>query len=174
MFGAKNKDVAAADTSVNHNDDQQIVAVLNAVAPLFKDNADALHYIMCLYAITQIWDDLVDGDRQRTSDDINRMLRIALIDLNENAFFIRYRDKLVPLMLSAILQWQDANVLEKSDVVEDLVRAYSLRVSWHQIIAYCCDLIGGPSYSREVGPAVRRLYDETWEGFQQEMKERKK
>lgn len=63
-------------------------------------------------------------------------------------------------MMNVILQWQDANVLEIGDR-EDRAKAYMLKASVLQLFNYCAYLIGGPAWAAEVGPGLRRLYEES-------------
>lgn len=62
-------------------------------------------------------------------------------------------------MMSAILQWETANILETGDK-KDRDKAYMLRASLYQIIHYCAYLIGGLQWANEVGPDIWRFYEE--------------
>lgn len=133
-----------------------------------KDNVAAIHLCMNLTYIAHLWDDLYDNDRTRTGKDINDAFRIALVDLSLNPFYLENLTDFRPLMMNAILQWQDANVLERGSD-HDKHMAYMLRASFLQIFVYCAYLVGGPDWAAKVGPAMRRLYEEPLEDFLKEM-----
>ena len=134
-------------------------AWIEKLAPALKDDQWALQFCIDIMFIAHLWDDLIDGD-PRASKDINEAFRIALIDIPKNPFYSAYIGELRPVMMNVILQWQDANVLEIGDR-EDRAKAYMLKASVLQLFNYCAYLIGGPAWAAEVGPGLRRLYEES-------------
>jgi len=137
----------------------------------FKGNTDAVNLCVNLTFVCHLWDDLYDGDRQRTPQEISDAFRVALFDIPTNPFYIAYGLHLKPLILNAILCWQDANILEVSSNPHDQHLAYGLRAAFLQIFNYCAYLIGGSEWAREVGPDIRRIYEEPLQDFTQEMEQ---
>jgi len=133
-----------------------------------KGNLDAVRFCIDIVYIAHLWDDLIDRDIERSGHDINQAFRIALMDIPSNPFYYNNMSDLRPLMMNAILQWQDANILERGTNHERHM-AYMLRASFLQIFNYCAYLVGGPEWVKEIGPDMRRLYEEPLESFMEEM-----
>jgi len=126
----------------------------------FKGNQDAVRFCIDITFIAHVWDDLIDKDNIRTNEDISNAFKAALIDIPSNHFYLANINELRPLMLNAIFQWQDANKLEAGGNYHDKHMAFMLRASIVQIFSYCAYLCGGPAWINEVGPDIRRLYEE--------------
>ena len=135
-----------------------------------KENIAAVHFCINLTYIAHVWDDLYDQDKARTGKDISDAFRVALVDIALNPFYLEHLTDFRPLMMNAILQWQDANNLEKTGTDHDQHMAYMLRASFLQIFNYCAYLVGGPEWAAHVGPDMRRLYEEPLNEYMKEMK----
>ena len=140
-----------------------------------KGDANAVRFCIDLVYILHLWDDLYDRDRERTKEDINAAFRIALVDMPGNPFYFSCIGELKTLIMNTILQWQDANKLETQPQSDhDLHMAYMLRAGLLQIFNYCAYLIGGPEWVEQVGPDMRRMYEENFFDYLQEMKNKVK
>lgn len=137
--------------------------------PLMKGNADATALCVDLMNVCQVWDDLIDRDKDYTDNDINRAFQALLITIPNNPFYDAYRKELIPAITNAILKWFDANTLEDSAETADLNMAYMLRAEIYSIFCYVAFLVGGMEYARTVGVEIRRLYNETLEEFIEEI-----
>ena len=124
----------------------------------------------CQCGFIDLWDDLIDRDTVRSSQDINQAFMLALCGIPGNSFYDQHRFLLQPLFINSILQWLDANVLEKSKSIHDRRMAWMLRASILQIFNFCAYLIGGLEWYIKVGPSMRRIYEETFSDFNEEMK----
>jgi hypothetical protein len=151
------------------NEVEKQKALTDKLLYFLKGDQNAVDFCVNLTYIAHLWDDLIDKNIQRSDADINDAFRAALIDIPCNPFYVHFRTHLAPLMQSAILQWEDANILERGSD-HDKHMAYMLRASFLQIFCFCAYLIGGSSWARQVGPEMRRLYEETLESFMEEMK----
>lgn len=130
-----------------------------------KGSRSAIDYIMELYKIAHIWDDIIDKDKPITDNDVHNAFISALITLPYNEFYRQNIDYLLPLQHNAILQWIDANALEKMDI-NSKHKAYMLKASFLQIVNCCAALIGGNAWAIEIGAELRNaLYGETLEQF---------
>jgi hypothetical protein len=143
--------------------DAEQAAWIEKLSPVLKGDQWALQYCIDVMFIAHLWDDLIDGDF-RSKEDINEAFRIALIDIPKNPFYLAHIGDLRPLMMNVILQWQDANVLEKGNR-EDRAKAFMLKASVLQLFNYCAYLVGGPAWAIEVGPDVRRFYVESIDDY---------
>lgn len=134
-----------------------------------KGDRDALAFLVDLMYVVHLWDDLIDKDKDRSDFEINEAFRILMVDIPGNPFYIRFGSHLRPLLQNMILQWLDANVLEKASD-HDKHMAYMLRSSPLQVMNYCAFLIGGPVWYEDVGPNMRRIYEESLDDFMGEMR----
>jgi len=157
---------------MNQEEEIQMTEALASKLMFFlKGNLDAVRLCLDLVFIAHLWDDLIDRDRERSKEDINTAFRIALCDIPGNPFFFDHIGEFKTLIMNVILQWQDANALEtKPESDHDLHMAYMLRAGLIQIISYCAYLIGGPEWIAQVGPDIRRLYEEPLNEYMKEMK----
>ena len=136
----------------------------------FQENYAAIEFFLSLWRVTQVWDDLVDGDKAITNDQISEAFRLALVEIPRNPFYVHHQHTLTPLVLNMILQWQDANVLERQSE-HDKHLAFGLRAGILQIIPVCAYLIGGADWAAQQGPQMRRIYQEKLVDFMREMEQ---
>jgi hypothetical protein len=76
-------------------------------------DASAVNFILSFSDLCEVFDDLIDKDKPVTDDDIIRTLFTALVDIPMNPFFAHYRHQLVPVVITGINAWLDANKLER-------------------------------------------------------------
>lgn len=127
----------------------------------------AVAFCQQLGAISQIWDDLVDGDKEVSSDEINAAFWRALVEVPANPFYQQHFTHLQPLIQAAITDWLDANELERGSTHEQQV-AWVLRDSVGAIVVHCAYLVGGYAHMREVSLEIRRaLYDESFDEYKE-------
>lgn len=125
-----------------------------------KGNKDAIAFIEALATISQTWDDLIDRDWPVPDEEINRAFQVCLIDLPRNYFYTKHFAELQPLVEQAILDWLDANKLERGSD-HDKMLAYVFRDTMANILIRCALLVGGWDWAREVSLEIRRsIYDE--------------
>lgn len=134
---------------------------------MMGDKAAAL-FCLQLVNVAHLWDDLIDKDRKPSDKEINEAFQIMLLSIPSNPFYVEHREALQTLIQNAILQWKDANVLERGSD-HDKHMAYMLRASITQIFNYCAFLIGGQEWTDKIGPEMRRMYEEPLESFMEEM-----
>lgn len=134
----------------------------------------AVRLLLDLGAITQVWDDAVDGDRTLTREAVDGAFIRALTALPRNPFWLRHQADLLPLLEAWIIDWQTATDIERAaagGMPDPLLRPL-LRVAWlirdssAAIIIKCAAIIGGWEWAREVSLQVREhLHDEPFEDY---------
>jgi len=87
----------------------------------------AVDFICLLFEISDVWDDLIDKDKEVESKDINAVFRSALVSLPVCPFYVRNFNVLYPLVVSTITSWQTANVLHDMKSDANIAQAYTLR-----------------------------------------------
>jgi hypothetical protein len=120
---------------------------------------EAVRFCESFFFITQIWDDLVDGDKQRDIEDVNRAFWLSLVEMPANAFYLRHAAHLNAFIAQAACAWFDANTLE-TGTTHDKTLAFVLRDAVGGLISHCAYLLGGYEWMRSVSPDLRRLAHE--------------
>jgi hypothetical protein len=133
-----------------------------ALLGVLQGNHDAVMFCMELLYVYHYWDDQVDGDK-RDPEDANTVFLILFDKFKRNPFYNHYRNELDVLIMSSILQWLDANELEKKGELSDLRKAYMLRAFIIQIWGYCAYLLGGIDYYRTIN--MQDLYEEDFDRY---------
>lgn len=131
---------------------------------------NAVWFVRQFGDICEVFDDLVDKDKPVTDADIARTLFICLTELPVNPFFDKYKHQLIPIIVTGINAWLDANVLEKGSQ-NDRVFSYVLRDWYAEVIAYCIYLCRGRDYLRTVSLDVRHFFThhETLEQYRENL-----
>lgn len=146
------------------NEDQAIVK-LNE---FMQGNPYAVDICLQLNFIGELWDDLIDCDRDRAADDINKAFMNALVHLPSNPLYRQHQDEFIPLIISAMLAWQDSNKLRNGDD-HDKHMAYMLKQELSRIYHYCAFLVGGFEWAGKVGPNMCRMFTEPLEEYMKEV-----
>ena len=92
-----------------------------------KDNAAAINLFNAYSRISQIWDDLYDGDKPVTKSKVNNMMMSALIEIPTNPFYQQHYQQLMPIVQHCLVTWLDANSMEVMGNERDLQVSYIIR-----------------------------------------------
>lgn len=130
----------------------------------FKNDQMAVAFCMDIVFIAHLWDDLIDKDKPICDDEINFAFIAALNTIPSNPFYRLHAGQLQTIIMSAILQWQTANILDAGSQ-EDIDKSFMLRASIYQIFHFTAYLIGGLQWANEIGPDVWRFYSEKKDSF---------
>lgn len=131
---------------------------------------NAIWFIRQFGDICEVFDDLVDKDKPVTDADLARTLFVALTELPINPFFDAHKHRLVPIIVTGINAWLDANTLEKGSP-NDRVFSYVLRDWYAELVAYVIYLCRGRDYMRAVSMEVRSFFThhETLEQYREQL-----
>lgn len=130
------------------NDRQYLMHVM-------KGDEAAVQLALDLTYVSNIWDDMIDGDKELTHADINTAFATALVGIPRNPFFQRFANDLLPVMSVGIANFLIANQYEKGGR-EDRAMAHVLRYSVVDVVVQMACLIGGMAWVELVGPELRR------------------
>ena len=132
---------------------------------LFQGNKNAVDMILILGEISQVWDDLIDGD-DCSAEDINKAFSYALVHLPRNPFYEQYFLEIQPLIEQSIMNWVHATEIEKTKNADLYHLSFVLRDSLTDLILRCAMLIGGGQWANDNAIQVRSLfYDESFEDY---------
>lgn len=140
---------------------------LNKISYFLQGNQAAIDYVLGLNYVVELWDDLVDRDKERSDDEINAAFRISLLDIPTNPFFCQHAGQLVPLQRHIYLAWHDSNVLAKGNE-HDRHMAFMLKQELTRIVNYCAWIIGGDAWARMVGADISRMFEEPLDAYMKE------
>jgi hypothetical protein len=119
----------------------------------------AVDFIRILGLSTELFDDLVDRDRDVSNAQIFNLMISLWVKLPFNSFWNTHKGFLMPILLLAINAWQDANVLEKN-TGNDKVYAYVLRNLTLQILPMVIFILHGEKRMRELSLEMHRFFTE--------------
>ncbi len=139
-----------------------------------KGDRDAINLVGLIGSVSQTWDDLVDGDKQLTLDDINEMMWGALMEIRRNPFFRKHEAEMDMLLEQAIDSWHEANDLEAEGLLP--LVTYTIRSSVTPLLVRMTYLLGGRLWGRKCAREIRLAvfdepYDEYLSGLRKEAKE---
>lgn len=133
---------------MNHVDEMHLRMV--------RGNRAAYEFLTTMFEVLHFWDDLIDRDKEVTPEAVNRSMWDALITIPENVFFQQNFSQLMPLLKTAIWNWQAANVMEASQDSLDKQIAFVLRSTYVDLVSMCAYIVGGRDWAHEVALEARR------------------
>lgn len=122
----------------------------------FGGNQSAVDFMVSLSSIAELWDDLVDKDKELNRNEIDSVFWNALVTLPTNEFFNQHKSFLMPLIIQSINAWQDSVELEKGSK-DDRAYALTLRIISLQIAPMIVLLLRGKEECRRVSVDIWRF-----------------
>ncbi len=122
----------------------------------FDGDASAVEFMVAISEIAELWDDLIDKDKELTKAEIDSALFTALVTLPCNQFFNANKQFLMPLILQWINAWQDSVELEKGGE-SDRAYALTLRLFGVQLCSMIVMLKKGYHEARKVSLDIWKL-----------------
>lgn len=136
----------------------------------YKGNLDAARLALTIVKIADVWDNLIDKDKEVSDADIHEAFWLSCIEMQQNPFFRQFSADLLPVMANGIVNWRIANELQKQKDDRAIEIAHVIRYSIADTIVHMALLIGGPEWVVEVGPELRlRSQKDTLKNFRKEV-----
>jgi len=123
----------------------------------FGGNQSAVDFLVALSSIAELWDDLVDKDKQPSRKETDAVFWNALVTLPTNEFFNANKAFLMPLVIQSINAWQDSVELENGNT-NDRAYALTLRLISLQIAPMIVLLLRGQEAMRDVSTDMWRYF----------------
>lgn len=123
------------------------------------EDEHAVRFVIDIGQVAEVWDDLIDKDKDVSAEDINRAFFTLLTQLPLNPFFDRFKFQLMPLMVTGINTWHDANTLETGSD-NDKAMAYVLRDWYIELVMFVVYLLHGYEKMRTVSLEIRRFFSQ--------------
>ena len=125
----------------------------------------AAAWLLDLWQVIQVFDDLVDGDKV-DRDALDAALYASLVDLPANPFYAANASQLSPLLASAFLRWKASDTAERNNAADE--RSFVWRAAYYDIILMVVMLCHGPRAAMHVADKVMALYGEKFEDYRKE------
>jgi hypothetical protein len=117
----------------------------------------AIAFFLAFCDACELFDDITDNDKPAEKSHINRVLFSLLTELPLNQFFEQWKRQLIPVIVTGINAWLDANELEGGDKNQK-VFAYVLRDWYVELLAVIIYLTKGRDYMRSVSMDIRHFF----------------
>lgn len=121
-----------------------------------KGHGAACDFILQLFAVLHVWDDLIDRDKPISTKDVHTALWHALISLPRNRFYAENFSLLNGLLQTAILNWHVANRFEAEDDAVGRHVAFVIRSTYVDLVTMCAWIVGGNDWALTVGYEARK------------------
>jgi len=123
---------------------------------------DAVEWLLNLWYVIQLFDDVVDGDAIQR-DDADRALIAALLGMPSSPFWLRNHTVLIPVMLLALSKWQASDSQERTGNVS--ATSFVWRASYYDVVLVVCHIVHGSNFN----PVdVMQIYGESFEDYKKE------
>jgi len=135
-------------------------------------DSHAVQFILHMGQVAEVWDDLIDRDKDFDDNHIHSAFWALLIELPLNPFFDRFKGQLIPLMTVGINTWLDSNVMQDGDE-EEQIQAYVLRRWLLELSIYVVYLTRGREYAQQHSLEIRKFFTryETFADFRAKLGE---
>lgn len=120
----------------------------------FGGNAEALAMYQMFVDLSHTWDDIIDKDKDLTSEQVNHAFLIALVYLPANPFYKSIQPQILPMWMAIVAAYEAANKFEKDKDPHGLEIAHTLRYAAGNIVAYAMLVCLGPEKAREYIPEM--------------------
>lgn len=121
-----------------------------------KGDVNAVQLASDLLFLAHLADDLVDGDKQRSKEEIKLAFRKTFVDMPRNPFYVAYFPQISTLLSSSYLLWLDSMELESGTKDERFI-CFHIRTALLNCIHYFMLLVGGEEWVQEQGPDFWRV-----------------
>jgi hypothetical protein len=136
--------------------DKESCAIYERLGELLGDD-HAVTFLRDLAFVVHIWDDLVDGDKAVTPQQVTSAFTKAIVGFGSNPFFIRHSSQLAPVLHAGILNWQGANQLEAIGTPHALQVSHVVRCGVGDVAVLAAALLHGDAYAAKVAAELRML-----------------
>lgn len=113
----------------------------------FAGDRDALDLYERLVYVAHAWDDLIDQDKPVN---VNELMANLLLYLPGNPCYRRFEPEIRALMLTAMVSYQAANMMERSGDAHKLELAHYLRYAVMQVAVFLIGALNGIERGAEI------------------------
>ncbi len=112
-----------------------------------------------IFGVSQLADDLVDGDKPMDkSAAMVQLLTLAIVDIPANPFYRQYQGWLAPLMVNVLTAWGASNTWHKSTIADLQMMGWAWRDMGETLISGIAYLTQGAERALIVAQEVGEYY----------------
>ena len=121
---------------------------------------DASDWLLGLWDVIQVFDDIADGD-EVSRDDLDKAIWATLVSIPKNPFYQRHASWLVPSVAQLVLEWLASDLAERDGRAS--AQSYMWRAGYYRTVCLVACIEHGPSAA--ISEAALALYGETLDDY---------
>lgn len=118
--------------------------------------SDAVEWLVDLWNLIQVLDDVADGDAIDRPD-LDRAIWSCLAGMPSNSFYQQHQAWLLPACAQMVLKWMASDLAERNGDADE--RSYMWRAGYYDVVMTVTSLVHGPS--SEMAFRALAMYGET-------------
>lgn len=127
--------------------------------------ADAVDWLLDVWAVFQVFDDVADGDNVERKA-LHDAIWGSLVKMPSNPFYLANSGALIPIMASAILKWVASDEAERAGKADE--KSFVWRASYYDIVLLVVLLSQGKDAALAKAATVMALYGEDFGAYKKE------
>ena len=127
--------------------------------------ADAVQWLLDLWHVIQVWDDVADDDPILRAD-LDRAIFGSLVSLPANPFYLTHAQALAPMLAGLVLKWKAADDVEVAGQADE--RSFMWRAGYYDVILTVVMLTHGGVQAMRVARHIMHLYGEPFASYRKE------
>jgi len=129
---------------------------------------DAVRWLLDLWHVIQVWDDVADGDPIKR-EDLDRAIFLTVAPFNP--FYEDNKRTLFPVLANMVLKWKASDTIEREGLKSHLHKAYMLRAGYYDVVLQVLAIVKGEDVAMAEAHKVALLYGETFEEYAKEFQD---
>ncbi len=134
----------------------------------FAIHDDAHDWLMELWNVIQVFDDMADGDFP-DRENLIAALCGSLCLMPANPFYRAHQHTLIPLVAVAILKWKASDDAERDGKASEM--SYAWRAGFYDIVLAVVQIEHGRDVAMDAAQHVMRLYGESFADYEKEFRD---
>ena len=126
---------------------------------------DAVRWLLDLWHVIQVWDDVADDDVVARAD-LDRAIFASLVTLPANPFYLTHAQALAPMLAGLVLKWKAADDAEILGMADE--RSFMWRAGYYDVILTIVMLVHGGTKAMSVARHIMQLYGEPFAEYRKE------
>lgn len=126
---------------------------------------DAVEWLLGLWGVAQVFDDAADGDAV-SREQLDAALWFCLVGQPTNGFFQRNQMVLIPVVATAILEWQASDYAERAKQAD--ARSFGWRAGFYRIVLAACQVCHAGVMTGKEAALVLGMHGESFADYLKE------
>ena len=126
---------------------------------------DAAAWLLDLWDVIQVFDDVADGDTV-SREDLHKTIWQCLVKMPSNSFFVANSANLLPVMATAFLKWVASDSAEREGRAD--ARSFMWRASYYDVVLMAMLLCNRSETALVKSGLVMALYGEKFDDYRAE------